>query len=94
MFADIRFRIGTYLLMRREIGITPRVDEFSALTLLCRQLRSMGGNRYDAAIGFVIARNLAAEPERMRRAADKATLKVTRDQVKNYLKKPQARAKR
>ncbi|MEM7497813.1 MAG: hypothetical protein AAF371_07445 [Pseudomonadota bacterium] len=94
MFADLRFRVRTYLLMRRVLGVTPGVDEFSALTLLCRRMREMGGNSHDAALGFAIARNIAVEPERMRAAAGEAALEATRDQVKRYLGKPQARTKR
>ncbi|MEO1725274.1 MAG: hypothetical protein AAFR84_23120 [Pseudomonadota bacterium] len=94
MFADLRFRVRTFLLLRRALGITARPDEFSALALLCKQLRGMGGNAHDAALGFVISRNMAVEPDRMHAAAEEAALKATRDQVKRYLKKPQARAKR
>ena len=54
----------------------------------------MGGIAHDAALGFVISRNMAVEPDRMRAAAEEAALKATRDQVKRNLKKPQARAKR
>ncbi|MEL6768239.1 MAG: hypothetical protein AAFP17_13740 [Pseudomonadota bacterium] len=94
MFADLRFRVRTFLTLRRALGITAKPDEFSALALLCRRLRGMGGNVHDAAIGFAISRNMAVAPERMRAAADEAALKATRDQVKKYLKKPQARPKR
>ncbi|MEL6480962.1 MAG: hypothetical protein AAFQ75_05890 [Pseudomonadota bacterium] len=91
MFADLRFRVRTFLLLRRALGITAKPDEFSALALLCRRLRGMGGNAHDAAVGFAISRNMAVEPERLRAAAESAALKATRDQVKKYLKKPQAR---
>ncbi|MEM8596413.1 MAG: hypothetical protein AAGF76_08100 [Pseudomonadota bacterium] len=94
MIARFAFRIRALLVMRNALGTLPGPSKISALALLCRELQDLAGNPYDAAIGFVIAHNRTVDPARMEAAVEKAALKVTRDQVKRYLKKPQARSKR
>ncbi|MEM6486795.1 MAG: hypothetical protein AAF677_00770 [Pseudomonadota bacterium] len=91
MMGGFLFRVRTLLVLARTLQVRVGTGEMAALAHLCRQLRPLGANPVDAAIGYVIAARKPADPKRLQSALDRTALPATRDQLKRHLKKDKRR---
>ncbi|MEL6337272.1 MAG: hypothetical protein AAFQ88_11605 [Pseudomonadota bacterium] len=76
------------------MGVTPAVAEMASLAVMARQLKDMGGNANDVALGWVVAHKLVPEPAAMEAAIEAAALKASRVNARGYAEKLKAKARK
>lgn len=94
MFFQVTMLRIRALKLLASIGVSPGVGDMAALAQMARELKGMGGNAHDVALGYIVAQRAPVQPAQIEPLIDAAALKASRVNARGYAEKLKTKRRR